>query len=173
MMRRFTPLMFVALVSLAGCGPRLVPVSGTVTMDNKPVAGATVIFTSEDGKYTSNGLTDESGNFSLKSPAGEGAYPGNYKVTVTKYPKIETDMSPASKEYAKQMTKEAEVGKAAGAPKIPKGSKMPPMPMPGASTMASGAKSELPAVYATIEKTPLTAKVPADGPVELQLKSKP
>jgi hypothetical protein len=47
------------------------------------------------------------------------------------------------------------------------------MPVPGGASGHSSAKSELPEIYASIDKTPLTVTVPTDGPVKLDLKSKP
>ncbi len=171
---------FTLLLPLTGCGKKLTPVTGVVTLDGKAVAGASVTLVSEDGKDNPTALTDDSGNFTVESRDGPGAHPGNYKVVVAKYPKVEGAVSPALQEpgkvdpnYAKQMKKEAEAGKAGIAPK----GKMPgggmPMPGGGGGDMGSGAKSELPEVYASIEKTPLTIKVPTDGPVTLALKSKP
>ena len=168
---------FTLLLPLTGCGKKLTPVTGVVTLDGKPVAGASVTLVSEDGKDNPTALTDDSGNFTVESRDGPGAHPGNYKVVVAKYPKVEGAVSPADqeagkvdKDYAKQMMKEADAGKAgkAGAAKT-----RPGMPMPGGSSVGSGAKSELPEVYASSEKTPLTIKVPADGPIKLELNSKP
>ena len=109
LMTRWLPLLIfvAALLPLSGCGKKLTPVSGVVTLDGKPVADATVTFVSDDGKYTSTGATDESGNFALSSGAGPGAYEGNYKVTVAKYPKVEgsapTGAPGADKDYMNQM----------------------------------------------------------------------
>ena len=168
---------FTLLLPLTGCGKKLTPVTGVVTLDGKAVAGASVTLVSEDGKDNPTALTDDSGNFTVESRGGPGAHPGNYKVVVAKYPKVEGAVSPADQEagkvdkgYAKQMMKEADAGKAgaAGAAKT-----RPGMPMPGGSSVGSGAKSELPEVYASSEKTPLTIKVPAAGPIKLELNSKP
>lgn len=173
-----------ALLPLTGCGAKLQPVSGSVTLDGKAVAGANVMFTSDDGKHTASGTTDDSGNFTLSCPTGPGAFPGNYKVTVAKYPKVEGGV-PGSEggkiddSYLKSMKKETEAGKAGPKGPMPGGKGGMPMPPggmmmpPGVGASGSGVKSELPEVYAAIEKTPLTAKVPADGPVKLELKAKP
>ena len=177
-----------ATIPLTGCAKKPVPVSGAVTLDGKAVEGATVTFTSDDGQYTASGVTDVSGNFSLACTVGPGAYPGNYKVTVAKYPRVDNAVSPtdqegASNDYVKHMKKEMESSKEAGitktkmpSMKMPGGGAAIPTPsamMPGASKMGSAVKSELPETYASLEKTPLTAKVPPDGPVQLQLKAKP
>jgi hypothetical protein len=183
MIRRLTPLLLVAaLASLSGCGPRLSPVSGVVKLDGKPVSGATVTFVSDDGKHTATAETDESGNFTLTHTNGPGTFPGNYKVTVTKYPKVEGHVPGAEgtidKDYEKAMKKEMDKSKPAG-PKMPtpggpKGIQPPIGMMPGGGgASGSSVKSELPEVYASLEKTPFTIKVPVEGPVQLDLKSKP
>ncbi len=79
---------------VAGCAgpagdpnrPKTVPVSGTVTYNGDPVEGATVTFMTDsaEGKGAV-GRTDASGHFTLMTfEPGDGAVPGNYKVTVTK-----------------------------------------------------------------------------------------
>jgi hypothetical protein len=63
-----------------------VPVTGTVTLDGQPVAGANVSFspTSGGGK-AAVGTTDASGKFTLTTmKSGDGAVPGAYLVTITK-----------------------------------------------------------------------------------------
>jgi hypothetical protein len=75
------------LILLAGCepaaNPDMVPVKGTVTYKDKPVAGANVVFqSSEQGSF---GVTDEQGRFQLQTFApGDGAPPGEYKVLISK-----------------------------------------------------------------------------------------
>ena len=79
------------LVTVVGCGGGgedigAVPVEGTVTMDGKPLAGAAVAFVgTTEGTRAAAGVTDESGKFVLTTvEQGDGAIPGEYKVTVTK-----------------------------------------------------------------------------------------
>ncbi len=82
----------VAMACLAGCGgaggdrPETVPVTGTVTLDGTPVAGATVAFSpSAGGGRSAHGITDANGRFKLTTfEAGDGAMPGSYKVGVSK-----------------------------------------------------------------------------------------
>lgn len=169
-------LFSVSLCLLAGCGPSLKPVTGSVQLDGKAVGGANVTFVSTDGKYTAEGTTDDAGNFTLSCTAGQGAFPGEYKVVVTKYPKVTGGVPGENdKSIIDQMKKEMDKGKTGsgtGTP-MPKGMKGAPMMPPGMGGMStSGVKSELPEVYSTSEKTPLTAKVPSEGAVQLQLKSK-
>lgn len=72
---------------IPGCGPdypETIPVSGTVTLDGQPVAGAAVVFTPEEGQKAT-GTTDASGRFELSSfQLGDGAVPGRHRVTVAK-----------------------------------------------------------------------------------------
>lgn len=72
----------MALV-LAGCGGP-VPVEGKVTLDGKPLAGATVVFIPEGGGPESGAMTEEGGEFRLVTTKTEGALPGVYRVTVSK-----------------------------------------------------------------------------------------
>jgi len=76
-------------VVVAGCGkpgdyPDLIPVSGTVTMDGQPLAGARVSFV-PDGARPSSGTTDASGRYELQY-TGEyaGAVVGKHRVSISK-----------------------------------------------------------------------------------------
>jgi len=73
-------------VFILGCGGgaanesvETAPVSGTVTMDGKPLAGATVNFTTE--KFASSGTTDAEGKYELPT----GAAVGDNKVFISKW----------------------------------------------------------------------------------------
>ena len=87
-----SPLRSLALLSLValsiGCGPpalKLVPVSGVVTVDGKPIEGAAVMFSPEAGGRPAVGLTDAMGHFQLTTlKANDGALVGSHLVTVTK-----------------------------------------------------------------------------------------
>jgi hypothetical protein len=93
--RLLLSFVFVALfVALQGCGGRsYAPVSGTVTLDGKPVANADVTFipiaeagTKEAGD-TAGGKTNEKGEYKLKTytPQGwkEGALVGKHRVSIS------------------------------------------------------------------------------------------
>lgn len=170
MARRIALFVFLAaLVPLTGCGGvTLLPTSGVVTLDGKPVEGATVVFTSPDGKTNASGITDAAGGFTLSTGDKPGAAAETYKVTVTKYALVVGAKSPSqtegggmNKEYLNAMKKES-----------PKGGN--PMVIPKGGAAAGGAKTELPEVYGTAEKTPLNnIAVPSTGPIKLELKSKP
>jgi hypothetical protein len=76
------------LVILAGCsgGQRTaVPVSGSVTYNGQPVAGATVIFLGKANEPAATGITATDGTFRLSTYGeADGAVPGQYSVTVVK-----------------------------------------------------------------------------------------
>src|SRR5262245_8328244 len=91
----------VVLGACAGCGPRTiappptVPVTGTVTMNGRPVAGVLVKFYAmfDIGKvnFTPFGETGADGSFVLSTGAGgNGAPPGEYSVTFERF-RIESD----------------------------------------------------------------------------------
>jgi len=166
MIRRGAALAVAVLfASLVGCGGGLSKVEGVVTLDGTPVEGATVSFIPTSGKANLVvGQTDASGKFSLKTGDKSGAPPGDYKVTVLKTPKIgggdPEKMKPGTPEYEKAM-KDKNKG---GMPTTPG----PGMPMP----KMGGIKSELPEKYASLDKTPLTAKIPSAGPINLELTKK-
>jgi len=77
----------IALAALLGCGqkgPRLVPVTGTVTLDGQPVADAGVLFMPVEGGPPASGTTDQQGRFRLRTVNREGAVAGKHRVAVTK-----------------------------------------------------------------------------------------
>jgi hypothetical protein len=92
----YIAFLLTVLLLVVGCGRKsytFVPVSGKVTLDNKPLANATVHFKPTD--YGSGdpppecfGTTDEQGRYTL-TPVGEGltgssgAVPGKYLVGVS------------------------------------------------------------------------------------------
>jgi hypothetical protein len=87
-------LTVVVLLTTAGCGakadskmPGLVPVTGTITMDGKPLAGAAVSFVGTGTTQTigAAGITDDTGKYELAVATGDkGAAAGDYKVVVNK-----------------------------------------------------------------------------------------
>ena len=87
------------LLGLLGSGcntpsdqPELAPVSGVVTLDGKPLANKTVIFTPPTGR-PSMGTTNEDGEYELRyTMTIEGAIIGNHDVTITS-PRDEYDPS--------------------------------------------------------------------------------
>jgi hypothetical protein len=73
-------------LSICGCdgGPRLVPVSGSITVDGQPAEGAILIFHPSDPstQMLATGSTRSDGRFDLVSNTKPGIVPGTYKVTV-------------------------------------------------------------------------------------------
>ncbi len=75
------------LIVAAGCGrrgPTLLPVSGVVTLDGRPVAQAGIIFSPAEGGPAASGSTDAQGKFQLRTVNESGAVAGKHLVTVTK-----------------------------------------------------------------------------------------
>ncbi len=73
---------------LIGCSakpsgmPAVAPVTGTVTLNGEPLAGASVIFQSESG-HSSMGTTDSTGSYQLTAPGNQkGAVIGLNKVKI-------------------------------------------------------------------------------------------
>src|SRR5262245_12044644 len=143
----------VAVVALhvSGCGSDgKVRVNGVVTLDNTPVEGAIVTFHPVDqsqGKIA-HATTDKGGGFQLgTTKSDDGAFPGEYKVTVGY---AEGAEPPAAKGLKDAFT---------GFEKAQGQKAKPP-------------KYRIPAQFSDPAKSPLTQKVPADGQVVLALKSK-
>jgi len=75
----------LAAVVLTGCGSGLVPVSGTVTLDGEPVAGAKVSYIPTGPGIPASGTTDAAGRFQLELGSGRRGVPrGRYAVTIVK-----------------------------------------------------------------------------------------
>lgn len=79
------------LLAAAGCSGKYtpVPVSGVVTLDNKPVEGATVNFYAVGDEREGRpafGQTDKAGVFELSTMGNkDGALRRDYKVVITRY----------------------------------------------------------------------------------------
>src|SRR6476620_7046745 len=82
-------ILVAAAIVLTGCPnsrPATYRVTGTVTMQGKPFAGAVITFvpTSKEGEAAS-AITDSEGKYALTTwQAGDGARPGEYRVKVSK-----------------------------------------------------------------------------------------
>jgi hypothetical protein len=88
-------LVSLALLVVAGCGgPGPVPVSGTVTYQGQPLADVNVTFLGPEG-LVATGTTDAQGQFSKldSNRGGEGAVPGEYRVTITPKSNVPADPS--------------------------------------------------------------------------------
>jgi len=82
---------FAALTLISGCSDRIatIKVTGTITLDGQPLAGANVNFSPKvEGEGNPGfGVTDANGRYTLQTLAGAadaGTTPGEYLVTVTK-----------------------------------------------------------------------------------------
>jgi len=85
--------LIVGLIGLTGCGGdgssvKLVPVTGKVTADGKPLTVGTVTFQPDDSKGNTSkaipsGVVSENGTYKLFTDGKEGAPPGFYKVGVS------------------------------------------------------------------------------------------
>jgi hypothetical protein len=72
-------------------GPPYANVTGVVTLDGKPIEGATVTFSPKKEGAMSMGLTDAQGKFSLKTATGKkGAAVGEHDVAIT----LRVDLGP-------------------------------------------------------------------------------
>ena len=142
--------LFLGLLA-AGCtgGPKLVPVTGKVTMNGKPLKNAKVDFHPDPDMGNtgpgSSGTTDENGNFTLVCSQGAkpGAVVGHHRVIVT-------DLDVYGTVF---------VGRGDYRTEDPKGPKEVPK------------FSRLPATYEKLASTPFKVEVKADmGPVTLDVK---
>lgn len=89
-----TFVLLASLSLLAGCGsdgPKppeklpTVPVTGTITLNGKPLAETSISLHHAEGKVAPRGLSDKSGNFSISTYGNnDGAPAGTYKVTAAK-----------------------------------------------------------------------------------------
>jgi len=87
---RITAAWALAAAIVAGCGeegPRLVPVTGTVTINNKPLGDAEISFVPDpSNKDVTPGadITGPEGNFKVSHGGRAGLAPGRYQVLISK-----------------------------------------------------------------------------------------
>lgn len=134
-----------------GCSPGGVPtaeVSGTVTLDGKPLEGAMVGFYPASGGAPATGQTDNAGKFKLKAPLGKA------KVSVSKT----------------EAGGEAKVDQAA-AGAAPAGTALSGPPVAGGAPPAPP-KSGVPAKYTNPDTSGITFEVKSGmQPVTIELQS--
>lgn len=150
--RRFIWTLLLWTVGLAGgCGQsgptvETVPVAGTVYLDQKPLAGVTVVFVGEGMKFVGRGKTGSDGKYQLDEstiPGKRGAMPGKNQVYFA--------------EGDEKMSSE------------------PPMiPVASSSSAVLPKKGSLPIRYCNPQKPELTFDVPTEGSktADFQLSSK-
>ena len=87
----FSFFLFLGTLSISGqingCDrpSNIVPVTGTVLLDGKPLEGAAVLFHPEADERPAVGITDNLGNFHLTTRIqGDGGYVGINRVSITK-----------------------------------------------------------------------------------------
>ncbi len=76
----------ILLLLVIGCGgPTLVPVSGRITLDDEPLAGAYVTFEPLKShiELVSTGVTDDAGTYTLSCGDEPGAVAGTHRVLIT------------------------------------------------------------------------------------------
>jgi len=74
--------MLCLMVGCGASGPEIASVSGTVTMDGKPLPNAMIVFSPESGR-PAGARTDEEGNYVLEfTEDREGAVPGKNNVQI-------------------------------------------------------------------------------------------
>lgn len=125
MIRKYSQYFLFALAigvlsfSSLGCsrvpdGPRTVPAEGIITLDGEPISGAAIVFISDGGDISANGISGPDGEFSLDAfPYKKGAVPGPYKCIVTRTVEITTNSAEMRGEEAEHAATEgggAQVG---------------------------------------------------------------
>ena len=94
-MKNFSPIaLAISLFALTtGCGESLSAVSGTVTLDGKPLEDAFVEFSPSAGR-PSLGKTDEDGHYKLEySTTKSGVEPGEHTVRIGTFEEESIDMN--------------------------------------------------------------------------------
>jgi len=78
-------LVALAILAIAGCnpGPQLVPVSGQVTIEGKPVPAGFIRVLPEGGRAAEG--TIENGRFALKTKDKEGVMTGEHPVEISAF----------------------------------------------------------------------------------------
>ena len=136
------------ILALVGCGgsAKTTPVAGTVTLDAKPLTGASIQFVAQGKGRDATAETNANGEFAMSTyKPGDGMLSGSYKVVIAP-PTGVAD----TKQYAS-----AEEAMAAAAKPQPKKEAAPGFPQK----------------YARLDQTPLTQEVPVKGKLRFELTS--
>jgi hypothetical protein len=138
----------VLTVALAGCGGggATSPVTGVVTLDGKPLVGASIQFVPQGSGRDATGETDKNGGFVMSTfKPRDGVVPGTYKVVI----------SPAT----------------GTADPTPHGSAEDAMAAASKAPAKKPAGPAFPGQYSRPDQTPLTQEVPVKGTLKFDLKS--
>ena len=82
---KFQCLLLFTLFAISGCdsSPKLVPVTGSVTVKGKPAEGAILMFHPGDPKAaTASAVAEADGSFKIVSGGEPGLIQGKYQITV-------------------------------------------------------------------------------------------
>lgn len=92
---RYSCLLLLGIIGCGSDGPELTQVTGTVTLDGKPLPGATLTFVPEaTGASPSYGVTDANGNYSLMYSRDKyGAMIGKHNVEIATHKLTADDMA--------------------------------------------------------------------------------
>ena len=84
---RIGPAALGLVLLISGCGKPNYPISGTITLDGRPLPNATVSFLPESGKGAmAFAATNKAGRYTLRQKADTPGLPaGKYRVRVTTY----------------------------------------------------------------------------------------
>jgi hypothetical protein len=157
--RNRAALALLAALAAGGCGGKTAKVQGVVTLDGKPLPGATVTFIPAGSGRPAGGRSESDGSFRLTTFRPEdGALPGEYKVIVTL---AGAESAPAGADPMKLDDK----AKAAFF------TRMSPASRAQEEKQQRKAGPAVPEVYTDVSRTPLRCTVPLDGPLELNLRS--
>jgi hypothetical protein len=147
----------LALAALTtGCQGRPSKVEGIVTLDGKPVEGATVTFFPVDGSgRPASAVTGSDGVFRLTTfNTGDGALPGTYKVTVAIREALVSGGTPPTSD-----------------PQAMKKIMMEGFKKSDTESRNKQKPSLIPVVYRELSSTPLRYQVPYQGRLPVELKS--
>jgi hypothetical protein len=146
------------ILTTVGCGKRLAKVEGVVTLDGKPLAGATVSFVPAGEGRAATGRTGTDGSFRLTTfRTDDGALPGEYRVVVT-VTEMDERLSKDPKTWSDQERKAARMT-------------MTPTGKRQAAEKKRKTPPAVPPIYSDPKLTPLKEVVPPDGKVDIALHS--
>ena len=100
----------IAVYGLEAKQAKVGKVQGTVTLQGKPLAGATITFTPEKGR-PATGVTDEEGNYLLSTfKANDGAALGRYPVSISLKDKNQAELIPEKYNTRTELVREIKQG---------------------------------------------------------------